>query len=320
MLTCPNGHGDLIQNGNGWKCPVCVYTMAARIPEKERKIDKHLQTVNQEIRNMLVDARINDELVPWKRPWIILPKRNYDSGVCYRGINRWLLSFDPEIFYITPDSIKKKELKEPEGAIASIVVAFVPPKLSEKEKKTLPKIEQENLLRKRYPRMFSHCVYMARDVEGLPEKKLEEEKDNKRFKTIESFIKNVKKKGILIEEGGNRAQYFWDRDVITIPKISQFNSSEDYYRSLLHQVAHASGHESRLKRDEKKFKRYEEFGKEELVAEFASAYMAHYFGIPVEQNTTASIDGWLRALDGDSNLLVSAAQRAEAVLKFFDLN
>jgi len=48
--------------------------------------------------------------------------------------------------------------------------------------------------------------------------------------------------------------------------------------------------------------------------------MCHYFGIPVDQNTAGYIDGWLKAIDGDPNLLVSAAQRAEDVLKFYGLN
>ena len=93
----------------------------------------------------------------------------------------------------------------------------------------------------------------------------------------------------------------------------------EYYKNILHELSHASGHKNRLNRDEKKFNAGDSYGREELIAEFAGAYMCTYFGIEPNQNTVAYIDGWLKAIEGDSYLLISASQQAEKVLKYFGL-
>jgi len=314
-MKCPSCQVELkeVSEGN-YQCPSCIYSYVK--PKKANgKGSKYVQQVNRAIKNMLVEARLTGDKVPWKQPWIIIPKRNYDSNRVYNGINRWLLSHCDDVSFITQKSVEKKNLKLKDNATQYFVVCWVPPRLK-KDEESLSKDEQEKILRKRFPIMVTHYIYMSKDIEGLEEKTFDSDKENKRFDTIEDFIKSLK---VTVKVGGNRATYNWTNDYITVPRMEQFESSEEYYRTILHELAHSTGHKSRLNRDEKKFKRFEDYGKEELIAELASAYMCMYFGIEPDENTTAYIDGWLDAIESDPYLLTSAGQQAEKVLEYFKL-
>jgi antirestriction protein ArdC len=61
------------------------------------------------------------------------------------------------------------------------------------------------------------------------------------------------------------------------------------------------------------------YSKEELVAEFAAAFMCAETGITspaVETNQAAYIQGWLSKLRNDKKFVVSAAQKAQKAADF----
>ncbi|MFX8727475.1 zincin-like metallopeptidase domain-containing protein, partial [Acinetobacter baumannii] len=69
---------------------------------------------------------------------------------------------------------------------------------------------------------------------------------------------------------------FWspnDPDAVTMPDHKSFRSSEEFYSVLMHEIVHASGFETRLNRDMTGKFGDEEYGLEELVAEFGSAFI-----------------------------------------------
>jgi len=315
-LQCPNGCGLTLEvKSDGSKeCPTCHYSMSA---VKPREGNKHTQAVNQAIKEMLVESRLTGEPVPWKREHIIIDRRNYDSNRKYTGINRWLLAMDSDICYITADSIEKHGLVKADDAKPRYVVAWIPPRLTAADK-TLPLDEQKKVLAKKRPFMVVNQVYRSKDTPGLPEKKFDTDKNNRRYDNVEEFIASIP--GLTFEVGGNQPHYKKFADVVVVPRIEQYESSEAYYRDVLHEVAHWTGHQARLNRDEKKYQSGQEYGREELIAEMASAYLCHYFGIPVSENTVSYIDGWLLAIKADTNMLVSAGQQAEKVLDYFKLN
>lgn len=291
-------------------------TVQMEVADKPKgKGNKFIQEVNQQIKEFLMDARLGDGIAPWQKEWIVIEKRNYDSNRLYNGLNRWLLSYDSDIAYITKSSVEKHGLTVPEGTKARLVIAYVPPKLRKEEEK-LSDDEKKKILKKRFPVMVTHWIYRSKDIPGLPEKKYKEMKDNKRYENIESFVESLKAKGLKIEEGGNSAHHIRHTDIIGMPDIKQFENSDEYYRVMFHEVGHWTG--THLKRDDKKFDRTE-YGKEELIAEMVSAYVSHYFGIAMTQNSFSYLDGWMKAIDADPYLLVSAGQQAEKALKFLGL-
>jgi len=286
-------------------------------------LPKVIEEVNKEIRNLLVESRLTGGLAPWQQPWVVIPKRNYDTGRQYNGINRVLLANDPEISYITHASAKKHGGEIIEGAKARIIVVWAPPSLKKVEKEKLDKGqisegEAKQILRKRRPFSTLHYVFRSKDITGLETKTYEDDKKNKRFSTIEDFLSSLKQKGLKIEEGGNKA-FYNEHDTVLIPRIEQFDSPENYYRALFHEIAHWTGNENRLKRGDK-FDSSQEYGKEELIAEIAAGYLCQYFDISITENSVRYIDNWLTAINGDAFLVISAGQQAEKVLKYLEVD
>lgn len=77
----------------------------------------------------------------------------------------------------------------------------------------------------------------------------------------------------------DRAYYSISKDEIVIPEKSQFVDGESYYGTMLHEMTHSSGHESRLNRLKPAAFGSEEYAREELVAELGSALLASRYGM-----------------------------------------
>jgi len=119
-----------------------------------------------------------------------------------------------------------------------------------------------------------------------------------------------------IQYGGNRACYSVTLDYIKLPHQHTFLSSEEYYSTLFHELAHSTGHANRLARKsilEPSYFGSHEYSKEELVAEMGAAFLCGHAGIEniTINNSAAYIQGWLKALKNDKTLLIHAAAQAQ---------
>jgi antirestriction protein ArdC len=95
--------------------------------------------------------------------------------------------------------------------------------------------------------------------------------------------------------------------------MDRFTTAEEYYSVYFHELAHSTGHESRLDRKLTEERTKEKYGQEELVAEFAAAFLCHECGIEraTIDNSAAYLDGWKKAIKGDVKMLVMAASQAQ---------
>lgn len=94
----------------------------------------------------------------------------------------------------------------------------------------------------------------------------------------------------------------WDprSDQITLPQESQFSSPEEWFETLMHELTHSTGHQSRLDRTEIT-KNYgvdrAARGLEELIAELGAAALGEMFNVNYDrENTTAYLEGWQEAI------------------------
>jgi antirestriction protein ArdC len=93
--------------------------------------------------------------------------------------------------------------------------------------------------------------------------------------------------------------------------------AEGYYSTLFHELAHSTGHSSRLARpgvtQPIRFASHE-YSQEELVAEMAASFLRAFAGIDSEDlvsNSAAYIQGWLCALRKDARMLVIGGAQAQ---------
>ncbi len=105
-------------------------------------------------------------------------------------------------------------------------------------------------------------------------------------------------------------------DEVHLPPRSSFPDSHGFYATLLHELAHSTGHPSRLNRES--YQQAAPFGserysREELVAEFAAAFLGAQAEIDPSrlEQSAAYISSWLEALRDDRRLVVVAAGQAQ---------
>ena len=104
-------------------------------------------------------------------------------------------------------------------------------------------------------------------------------------------------------------------DQVILPHLSQFESADEYYAVLFHELAHATGAPRRLNRfAEAEGDRVEKYSFEELVAEFGAAFLCGFAGIQnpdTEAMQASYIEGWARVFRQDSRILIRAASAAQ---------
>lgn len=103
-------------------------------------------------------------------------------------------------------------------------------------------------------------------------------------------------------------------DVVIMPPDDVFSSSDALCSVLAHELAHWTGHESRLNRDLSTRFGSDAYAGEELVAEISSCLTCAALGLdpgPQRQDHALYIQHWLRVLTADSSLLLTAATAAQ---------
>ena len=106
-----------------------------------------------------------------------------------------------------------------------------------------------------------------------------------------------------------------------MPLKGQFKSTEEYYSTLVHETAHATGHSSRLNRESLTtfMPDKHNYDYEELVAELTSAYVLAMYGVANEKsenNSAAYLQGWLKTFKSDIQMLYKASADASKAMEY----
>ena len=135
------------------------------------------------------------------------------------------------------------------------------------------------------------------------------------LETVQGWVGD---EGIVTSEGGNRACYSPSLDSIKMPALVQFHSPAEYYHTFFHEMAHSTGHTSRLDRLEPATFGSDPYAKEELVAELTASFLSNAHGIfaRTEENSQAYFKNWADVLKADKKLIFKASREAQ---KAFDL-
>ena len=161
-------------------------------------------------------------------------------------------------------------------------------------------------------------VFNAAQCEGIDAKVPVTEVIEHEFNPIRAaeLIAEGMPKPPTITHDKSRAYYNPALDLVNVPRAQLFRSDQEYYSTLFHELVHATGHDSRLKRHDKKESvafGSETYSKEELVAEMGCAFLCGASGIVdmTIKNSAAYISSWLKRLKDDVTLVVTAAGQAQ---------
>jgi len=239
----------------------------------------------------------------WIKPFNCSFPSNGSTKTDYQGINilnLWSIAEDKNYSsnqWYTFNQLKALKAHVKQGEKASPVFFFKPLEVTETDEGTGEEITKNIFMLKVYS-VFN------RSQTTLPE----EADNNEEILDIQDFIDrtNVKLKNSV--EG---AFYVPKMDYIGIPSKRNFKSSELYYATLLHELGHWTGHESRMNRDfsgrmngdETALKSY---ATEELIAETIRSFLQVKLGLAtteMEEQNAAYLKGWLKPLKDDPKML-----------------
>ena len=96
----------------------------------------------------------------------------------------------------------------------------------------------------------------------------------------------------------DNAYYSISKDEIVVPEKAQFKDGESFYGTLLHEMTHSTGAESRLGRIRPAAFGSADYAREELVAELGSALVAQRYGMSrhLKEDSAAYLKSWLGSL------------------------
>ena len=269
------------------------------------KIDIY-QTVTDQI-----IAQLENGTAPWHKSWVGggLPLRS--TGQEYQGINILLLSMQGRSNqnWMTYKQAASLGGQVKSGEKGTMVVCYKSLKIEDKvtnKEKMIPLIKHYN-------------VFNVEQIENLPAKfyatatgpKNTEEK----ISIAENYISATQAE---IRHGGNRAFYSPSEDFIQSPNYDDFDDAVSYYGTMAHELAHWTGHNTRLDRFFKNSDGTKDYAKEELVAEICATYTMAKLGL---ENTprpdhASYIASWLKVLKSDPKAIFKACSKAQEACNF----
>ncbi len=273
-----------------------------------------MATVYEIITDRIIEI-LDKGIIPWNKPW----KDKYPSFPTnliskkpYRGINPWLLMATAyEKGYSSPYWLSFKQAKEKGGRVrtgekGTMVIFWTFVTKENKDK------EDENIKIEKIPILRYYTVFNVEQCEGIEipvENPVIIPNKIEACEQILALYENCPP----IRNGSNRAFYSPALDTITMPDKDQFIDMEHYYSTLFHEIAHSTGHESRLHRSNFDHFGSENYGKEELIAEMTAAFLCATAGIDnktIETNA-AYIASWKEAIKADTRMVIISAAQAQ---------
>jgi antirestriction protein ArdC len=284
--------------------------------ESTVKTAEKIDPAVEKVANAIIEA-IERGTVPWQKPWTgggFLPT-SVATGKTYEGSNILVLWAAMEKNgwtdnrFLTYNKAEKlggnirrgekgtqvihwpqifKEVEKPDGTKEKVRV-YQPPKI-----RTVFNVEQ------------AENIDLPAIVKGEPIPITEGET---------AILEAYKDKPEILFVAQDQAFYSPIDDIIKLPQREQFKSEQSFFETLVHELAHSTGHRSRLDRTElldNYGKHLESRGEEELIAEITVALVAGRLGVKIDfENVAAYAKSWLQAVKNNPQMIVKAAKQAQ---------
>src|SRR5579859_6813488 len=261
--------------------------------------------------------QLESGVAPWRKPWTCQTPANLITQKEYRGLNVFTLASQgfPSRFWLTFNQATKLGGRIRKGEKSSPVVFWnIGDGRQTDTQDGATQASRSFLLR-------YYSVFNLSQAEGIdiPASLLKETRTNDPIETCEQIVTNMPNPPAL--EQSDRAWYSPSNDVVGLPARRLFHSSEEYYATEFHELAHSRGHAKRLNREN--FDNLVSFGsesysKEELIAEMTAAMLCGVTGIDQKtlENSAAYLKSWITRLKSDSRLVFSVASQSQKAADF----
>ena len=286
-----------------------------RTPKKRRgtKGTKPRPDVYQEVTDAIL-AALDAGTVPWRNPIASAGfPRNLASGREYRGVNLFLLAMaalsrgHDAPWWLTFKQAQARGGTVRKGETGTRIVFW---KLLKREELNAAGEAEEVKL----PVLRFYTVFNAAQCDGIAVPATPEtSQPHDPIPACDAIAEGYRGRGgPRVLHAGSRAVYDFLTDEVVLPRPEKFASAEEYHGTRFHELAHSTGHPKRLCRrlsgELHKFGS-EPYGREELVAECAAAFLCAHAGIGPRTiaNQASYIDGWRRTIRGDKRLVVLCA-------------
>ena len=258
-------------------------------------------------------AKLRAGVAPWRQDWSAKASgampRNAISKRGYSGVNvplLWMAQQDSG--FTSPSWLTFKQALEAGGNVRKgekgTGIVFVG--MFEKDASESRSGEAE-----RVSFLKSFTVFNVAQCDGLPAEiaapPAETVNPNTRDACAEEFLRSTRAD---IRHGEGRAYYRRAADFIMLPDFATFKSSDGYYGTAFHELAHWTGAEHRLNRTKGKRFGDQEYTFEELVAELTAAFLSAEFGFSNEDSAASYLAGWIKFIENHETAFMSAASEA----------
>ena len=273
-------------------------------------------------------ASIEKSEAPWQKPWAAgaptsgMP-RNGLTGNTYRGSNLVWLSMMRGLYgFSSNEWLTYKQAQEMGGQVrkgekqvAQVVFwSQVGPRKADQEGKDATGDDQDKRGPSRLvPRFYG--VFNRDQIDGLPAPRvIEMPGEQWRHEKADAII--AASGARISHDGMGRAFYRPATDSIHLPEKEAFHSLDGYLATVLHELGHWTGHQSRLNRDLTGSFGSESYAREELRAEIASWMAGERLGIGHDPTQHAAYaKHWAQIVRQDPKEILRACADAEAICR-----
>jgi antirestriction protein ArdC len=280
---------------------------------------------NRDFRQEVTDSivrMLEQGVAPWQKPWegAGIPQ-NPTTGRAYRGGNALLLMAtairrefdDPRWLTYRQAAAQGWQVRQGEkGTQIEFWQAKAPAERTGDRNNDARDKDQPRLVRRVY------TVFNAKQIDGIP---AYAPRQHSAFETAQAGERILANSGAtIVHDQADQAFYRPGTDSIHLPPRNAFKDAPGYYGTALRELAHWTGHQSRLNRptltDSYRFGDVN-YAREELRAELASVFLAAERGIPHDPASHAAYVGsWITALREDKNEIFRAAHDASAATDY----
>ena len=272
------------------------------------------KTSRFDVYNMITEefiAALEGNTIPWRKSWTTGLPKNLITKREYHGINILLLGLrGQDEYYLTFKQAQFLGGSIRRGAESIPIVYWKINEQIVRDEKTGEQVV------KTYPILRYYRVFGISQTVGL-DKHIPKGHPNPPIHSCQEVIDENAPR----IEYGLKPCYRPSTDTIRIPNRSEFFTSEDYYSTLFHELAHWTGHASRLDRYLSGLSpfRMEDYSREELVAEMTASFLCSSTGIRntrIIEDEIAYIQSWIRVLKEDTKALIQAGMKAKQATAF----